>query len=217
MKLPYEIKVYKRDLQYRAPQELKKIHPLGRSPLVEIIPEGTSKPVVLAETGYIIQYLLDHYNPSGELVPSSPENRELVKYYLNYTEGTLQSLLVSLLVNSKAKSSAPFGFGFLMNKLVGGINQAYYLPELLSNLSFLDAQLAKQSGGYFAGDRLSAADIILSFPLYENTFANPERALQTLGQSINLVEKFPHIHKWSEKIKDEPGYIKAGKILESKL
>jgi len=49
LEVPYEIKVYKRDENKRAPIELLRIHPLGKSPVI------TDGDVTLAESGAIIR------------------------------------------------------------------------------------------------------------------------------------------------------------------
>jgi glutathione S-transferase len=63
LKLDYEIKVYKRDKDMRAPPELKEVHPLGKSPVITIETPGLAKPLVLAESGPIVEYLYEHFGP----------------------------------------------------------------------------------------------------------------------------------------------------------
>ncbi|CAH2355470.1 glutathione S-transferase 1 [[Candida] railenensis] len=217
LNVPYELKLYVRDKEYRAPPELRKIHPLGRSPVLEIYPDGsdTEEPVIVAETGYIMSYILENYNPEGKLVPASKKNQELVKYYLYYTEGSLQGLLVSLLVLSKTSERAPWGTRTLAGLVAKGIAKGYYLPEAKSNLDFLEEQLSRQPGGYFAGDKLSAADIILSFPIYHNLFSDHKAASERVGQDITKL--YPHLNAWSKKIAAEPGLIKADEVIKTKL
>lgn len=149
MNIPYELKLYKRTKNYRAPPELLQIHPLGRSPIVEIYPNGdlNEDPIVLTETGYIMNYLLLHYNKEGKLVPISTKDKELVSYYLYYAEGSLQSTLVSLLVLGKSPKIAPWGFQTITGFVSSAIAKGYFIPELLNQLDFLEGQLAKQPGG----------------------------------------------------------------------
>ena len=95
-----------------APPELKKIFPLGKAPIISIESGNTPKPVVLAESGLIAEYLIDHFAP--KLVPKRyAEGKEgqlggeteswlRHRYYMHYNEGSLMPyLLTSLLVNSK--------------------------------------------------------------------------------------------------------------------
>ncbi|KZO89441.1 thioredoxin-like protein, partial [Calocera viscosa TUFC12733] len=63
LELPYEIKYYKRLPSRQAPPELKKVHPLGKSPII------TDGAVTIAESGAIVEYLLAKYG-KGKFVPT---------------------------------------------------------------------------------------------------------------------------------------------------
>jgi glutathione S-transferase len=89
--LPYEMKRYARDASFRAPPELSAVHPLGRSPVVEV--DGH----VLAESGAIIEYLVER--EGGKLRPQELEARLRYRFFLHYAEGSaMPPLLVQLLV-----------------------------------------------------------------------------------------------------------------------
>lgn len=216
LKVEYELKVYKRTKDYRAPPELTKVHPLGKSPIIEIIKPGRS-PVILAETGYMIDYLIRNYDTEKKLVPDNEDDRELVNYYLYFAEGSLQPFLVSLLVNNMAKKMAPFGAGFLVNKVVLQINALYYGPELFKTFDFLEGNLKKNEGKYFVGDKLTGADIILSFPIYDNVFGDPERTKSMTGGKIDFDTKYPTLKAWADLISKEPNLLKATEIVEAKI
>ena len=124
LNLDYELKTYKRTKDFRAPAELEKVHPLGKSPVIEVIRDGKS--LVIAETGHIIDYLIKNYDTSKKLVPATEEDKEQVDYFLHYCEGTLQPLLVSLLVNGYAVQMAPFPVKFLVRMITNELNKAYY-------------------------------------------------------------------------------------------
>lgn len=114
LNLEYELKVYRRTRDpsmslLRAPLELNKIRQLGKSPVIEIIKPGRSTPVILAETGYIMDYLIKHYDTEQKLVPNNEDDRELVNYYLQFAEGSLQPFLESLLVNNMVTKMAQHG------------------------------------------------------------------------------------------------------------
>jgi len=62
--LPYEVRRYARDRRTQlAPPELRQVHPLGKSPVV------TDGDVTVAESGAILEYLLDRYDTEGRLRP----------------------------------------------------------------------------------------------------------------------------------------------------
>lgn len=99
----------------RAPPELKKIHPLGKSPVLSITPAGSDVPVVIAESGLITEYLIEHFGQNTTLLPTHWKDGQegkvggeteawiRYKYYLHYAEGSLMPFfLVSLLALSKS-------------------------------------------------------------------------------------------------------------------
>lgn len=206
--LDYEIKYFKRTKEFRAPPELTKVHPLGKSPVVEIHKKDGSSPIVLAETGHIISYIVSHYDFDKKLTPKTESGQELVDYYYHFAEGSLQFYLVALLVGLIAKKKSPWIGKFLVAKVVDTMNDQYYLTELLKSLDFLEGQLAKKKGGYFVGDELTGADIILSFPIYECVFQDLPRAKEIMG-GADLKAKYPHLSAWCDLIIKEPLYLKA--------
>jgi glutathione S-transferase len=142
--LPYEIRRYRRDRKTMlAPPELKLVHPLGKSPVIE--EDGR----VLAETGAIIEYLVE--KAEGRLGP--PANREAVlryRHFLHYAEGSLMPpLLVMLVINRLG--------------LLGRPARATIQKMIDAHLDWLESELANRD--WFAGDQFSAADVMMSFPL----------------------------------------------------
>lgn len=111
LKLDYELKTYKRE-NMLAPKELKDIHPLGKAPIVTVQSEATAKPLVLAESSFIIEYLIDHFGTwliperyqEGKDGQVGAETEEFIRYryLMHYGEGSLMPLLVTaLLFNGK--------------------------------------------------------------------------------------------------------------------
>ena len=112
LKLKYELKTFKRRADKLAPAELKEVHPLGKSPVITIEAPGASKPLVLAESGAIVEYLVDHFGSARpSLVPTryregqegkvGGETEEWMRYryFMHYVEGSLMPFLVMTLVN----------------------------------------------------------------------------------------------------------------------
>ena len=136
--VPYEVKRYARNKQTMlAPPELKAVHPLGKSPVI------TDGDTVVAESGLIIEYLIENYG-DGKLIPAegSPE-RLRYRYWLHYAEGSIMPLMVMTLILSKVAPGAP-----ALTKL---------------HLDYLESELAKSP--WFAGNDITGADIQMSFPL----------------------------------------------------
>lgn len=100
LNLEYEIKTYKRDKDALAPESLKNIHPLGKSPAIEIELAGHAS-FVLAESGAIFEYLCAHFGEhlipakgSEEVNGIESEGFRRNRYFMHYAEGSLMSLLL---------------------------------------------------------------------------------------------------------------------------
>lgn len=208
LELDFELKVYNRVHGVLAPRELLDVFPTGMSPVLQIFKEGSSEPLTLGESGHIIQYVIDHYDPKGKLTPESEADKEKVGYYLHFAEGSLQPHLVSLLVGDVACQRAPWPANYLVKTVISKINAEYYVKRLKTNLKFLDDTLAKKGGGFFVGDKLTGADIILEFPIAQNIFSDPVR-VQNLGLDVTPREAFPHLYEWTKLIASQPIRQKA--------
>ena len=115
LNVKYDLKTYKRQ-DGLAPPELKQIHPLGKSPIVTIENENMSQPLVLAESGFMTEYLAEHFGPwlipkryvEGKEGQIGGESEEWLRYryFMHYAEGSVMVLLVIKLVfTSKLKPS----------------------------------------------------------------------------------------------------------------
>jgi glutathione S-transferase len=142
--LDYEIVPYQRDAKTMlAPASLRKIHPLGKSPIIE---DG---PLRLAETGAIVDYLVGRY---GETLapPESSEAYWRYRYWLHYAEGSATPPLLLKLVLSRL---GPLGWPA----------RRYVEGQIALHLDYLENELAGRS--WFVADAFSAADVMMSFPL----------------------------------------------------
>ncbi|MEP4891189.1 MAG: glutathione S-transferase [Aliiglaciecola sp.] len=158
LELDYQIKHYKRDAQTNlAPSTLKLIHPLGKSPII------TDGDVTVAESGAIIEYLVERYG--AHLKPKADtEALRQYQYWLHFAEGTLMPPMVAKLVFDKVRANAkPFFVKMIANKIADKVMEGYYMPIITSNLEYVDTHL--QNNLWFSGDELSGADFQMSFPL----------------------------------------------------
>ena len=157
--VPYEVKRYERDAKTMlAPPALLAIHPLGKSP---VIVDGT---VTLAESGAIIEYLVDKYG-AGRLIPpaGSPE-RLRYTYWLHYAEGSaMPPLLFRLVFNRIATNPAPWPISAIARKIASTVENSFITPNLNRHLDYMEAEL--NSHPWFAGEQFTAADVQMSFPL----------------------------------------------------
>jgi glutathione S-transferase len=111
LKLPYELVIFHRNPQtHFAPPELKKIHALGKSPVISVQHPGNPEPVVVAESAFIVEYLLDHFGQESTLLPKrykagregqvGGETEEWMRfrYFMHYAEGSIMPFMTVALV-----------------------------------------------------------------------------------------------------------------------
>ncbi len=157
--LEYDIKRYERDKKTMlAPPELRKIHPLGKSPVL------TDGNLTLAESGAIIEYLVERYG-DGCFAPSRQLPAYLrYRYWLHYAEGSLMSPLLLKLVFDKIETSPmPFFVKPIAIAISGKAKSSFIMPQIKTHLDYLEDELGK--GKWFVGDEFTAADVQLSFPI----------------------------------------------------
>ncbi|KAE8337362.1 C-terminal alpha helical domain of GTT1-like Glutathione S-transferase [Aspergillus parasiticus SU-1] len=214
--LTYNLKTFKRTSEMLAPPELKKIHPLGKSPVITIETEQSEKPLVLAESGNITEYLCDHFGGEKLIPKRYPEGKEgavggeteewmRYRYFMHYAEGTLMPFLVFQLVMDRMKDApVPFFIKPIPRFVASKVEEAFLSRNIFGNFDFLEERLKTAPGGgpYLCGQQLTAADIMMSFPLIAASLRLP------------LKEKYPHLAKYVEKIQAEEGYQRAVKKVE---
>ncbi len=155
----YEVRHYARDKETMlAPPELRQVHPLGKSPVI------TDGAVTLAESGAILEYLVEQYG--GErLAPArgAPE-RVRYTYWMHYAEGSLMPpLLLKLVFDQIEKAKMPFIAKPFAKAISHKVKASFVLPQIKRHLDYLEGEL--QSRDWFAGAAFSAADVQMSFPL----------------------------------------------------
>ncbi|MBC7939251.1 MAG: glutathione S-transferase, partial [Chitinophagaceae bacterium] len=190
--LPYKLKLYKRHPKTMlAPPELLQVHALGKSPVI------TDGDVTVAESGAIIEYLLDTHG-AGRLRPAAgtPERRRFT-YWLHFAEGSAMPLLVMKLVFSKVRSApVPFFIKPVVKAISDKVMTSFITPNIERQLDFMENELAR-AGPWFGGAEFSAADIQMSF------------ALEGAAQGGGLGPSRPRLADWLARIHARPGYAKA--------
>ncbi len=157
--LTYEIKRYERDKKtMRAPASLRAVHPLGKSPVI------TDGELTVAESGAIIEYLVDRYG-NGRLIPAAgTPDRLRYTYWLHFAEGSAMTpLLMKLVFNRVETGPMPFFVRPIAKKISATVKTSFIEPEITQQLKYMEAEIAKT--GWFAGPAFSAVDIQMSFPL----------------------------------------------------
>ena len=157
--LPYEVKHYQRDVKTMlAPPELRQVHPLGKSPVI------TDGGTTVAESGAIVEYLIDQYG-EGRFKPAiGTPGRLRYTYWLHYAEGSaMPPLLLKLVFDEVEKAPMPFFIKPIAKAISGKVKSAFISPQITQHLDYLEAELGKAA--WFTGKEFTGADIQMSFPV----------------------------------------------------
>lgn len=189
--LEYDIVRYQRDAKTMlAPPELRAIHPLGKSPVL------TDDGAVVAESGAIVEYLLERYGEGRLIPPAGTPERLRWRYFLHYAEGSAMTPLLLKLVFDRVESSpAPFFVRPIVRAIAHKAKSTFITPQINNHLDYLEAELGKSE--WFAGAAFSAADIQMSFPL--------EAAAARAGLGASR----PRLFAFLQKIHARPAFQRA--------
>ena len=189
--LEYDIVRYQRDPKTMlAPPSLRAIHPLGKSPVI------TDGGATVAESGAIIEYLVEKYGNGRLVPPAGTADRRRWTYFLHYAEGSAMAPLLMKLVFDRVESSpAPFFVKPIAKAIAGKVKGSYILPQIEQHLDYLEGELGKTE--WFAGPEFSAADVQMSFPL--------EAAASRGG----LARSRPRLMAFLDRIHARPAYQRA--------
>lgn len=195
--VPYEIKLYRRDPRTRlAPQELKKVHPLGKSPVI------TDEDIVVAESGAILEYLVEHYGNQahGEAAqllatPGTPEHLQL-RFWMHFAEGSLMNWLVMKLVFMTIPTQPmPFFVRPIARRLCQQVQRKLIDPNLHTSMAFMESHLGRHA--WFAGEQLTLADFQMSF------------AVSALLARSDAGSQCPRLAAYLARIEARPAYQRA--------
>ena len=189
--LTYDIKRYERDKKtMRAPASLRAVHPLGKSPVI------TDGELTVAESGAIIEYLVDRYG-NGRLIPAAgTPDRLRYTYWLHFAEGSAMTpLLMKLVFNRVVTGPMPFFVRPIAKKISATVKTSFIEPEITQQLKYMEAEIAKT--GWFAGPAFSAADIQMSFPL------------EVAASRGGLNAGYPKLMDFLQRIHARPAYQRA--------
>lgn len=191
LELPYELVRYERDPKTMlAPASLQAVHPLGKSPVI------TDGDVTVAESGAILEYLVDTYG-QGRLVPpaGTPAHR-LCRYFMHYAEGSLMPYLLLKLIFGKVRTApVPFFVKPVVRKIADTVSSQFVTPNLTRHLAFLGAHL--ETHAWFAGPELTVADLQMSYPV--------EAIVARAGD----LDPSPRLHDIARRMQARPAYQRA--------
>lgn len=187
----YELRRYKRDPKSSlAPRELENVHPLGKSPVI------TDDGLTIAESGAIIEYLVGKYDDGKLLPPPGTAERLAYTYWLHYAEGTFMPLMIiSLILGRIETAPMPFFVKPVARGIAGKVRDSYLDRNVQRNLAFMESTLSASQ--WFCGDRMTAADIQMSFPV------------EAAEVRTSLAEIHPLLHAFLARIRARPAYQRA--------
>lgn len=141
---PYEIVHHQRDaVTNLAPSELLDIHPLGKSPVIE------DNGKIIFESAAIVEYICERHGGAHLVPPRGSDDHIRYLEYMHFAEGSVMlPFLLQIYTSRLGEAAAP---------LKPRIDQ-----QLESHFQYMEDEL--QPSGYFVGDSLTGADIMLSFP-----------------------------------------------------
>ncbi len=141
----YEIKVYHRHPEtFLAQEDLKAVHPLGKSPVIE---DGD---LLLSESGAITTYLLEKFDTQNKFAPPRSDIEEWAKFtqWLHYPEGSVFGpLLVRMILLRSGQEHQALN--------------AYSERETALHLGHISDQLAENE--FILGNSFSAADFGVTY------------------------------------------------------
>ncbi|MCQ0988658.1 glutathione S-transferase family protein [Jiella marina] len=184
----YEVKRYERGKDMQAPPELKKVHPLGKSPVITV--DG----LTIAETGAIVEYILAKYGKGRLMPPEDSEDYWTVRHFLHYAEGSAMPPLFLMLVLQMIPDRAPFFARPILKTSMEKVDEMLVRPQLTLHLDHWERAIG--SSGWFAGPEMTAADIMMSFPV--------EAAGQRFGY-----ENHPSLRDFLQRIHARTAYRQA--------
>lgn len=192
--LPYTVKRYSRDpITYLAPPELFKVHPLGKSPVI------TDGDITVAESGAIVEYLVE--KAGGKLRPEAgTQAARDFTYWMHFAEGSAMPFLVMTLIFNKIENAPlPLLLKPLVLPIARGISKqvksSFIDPNLARQFKYINDVLTQNA--WFCGADMTAADIMMSFPL------------EAACSRAEAIAQFPKIREFVDRIHARPAYKKA--------
>ncbi len=191
LRLQYHVVRYQRDAKTMlAPAALRAIHPLGKSPV--LVDEQNT----LAESGAILEYLVERYDTAHAFAPApgTPESLRY-RYWMHYAEGSaMPPLLMSLVFSRLKQAPMPFFVKPVARGIADKVMKTFVGPQVKLHLQYMENEL--DNSPWFAGDTFTAADIQMSFPL------------EAAGTRSGLDDK-PRLRDFLQRIHARPAYQRA--------
>ncbi|HEB29051.1 MAG TPA: glutathione S-transferase [Porticoccus sp.] len=186
----YELRKYNRDSTTRlAPEEYKSISPLGTAPVI------THGEIVLAETGAIIEYILDLY-PNKLINPNATSNdRARHLFWFHAAQGSLMPLMLMDSIFRIIQERVPSLINLIVRPVLQKASDGFIKSRLTKILEHAEKDLA--TSDWFGGENLTSADILLSYPI------------ESADMRGYLSDDFPKTQSWLSRIYERPAFQTA--------
>ena len=190
--LDYKLTCYERNKAYRAPDSLKQVHPLGHAPILEVNDRA------LVESGFIIEYLLKHYDKEHQFKPADDNEAawDAYTFWLHFAEASLMPPLVMRLVFTKVVEQSPMLIKPVSKSIRNQVEKSMISKSLDTMLAMMEQHL--QDNHWFAGSEFSAADIHM------------HRAVVGANAGAGLdSSKYANILNWLKRCEERDAYKRA--------
>lgn len=189
LEIPYDIVRYQRQSSLLAPPSLKRIHPLGKAPVLD------DNGRIIAESGAILEYLQETKDTDKRMWLGNDAERQECRFWLHYAEGSLMPpLLMTLAVGRLGKPPVPWPLRPVGRVLAEGVKRYWLQEQLTTHSVFINHHLSAHAA--FAGEHFSIADIQMSYPV---------GALLSRTRG----EAFSHIRDWWWRMQQRPAFQRA--------
>jgi glutathione S-transferase len=187
--VPHEVKHYQRDPKtMAAPASLLSVHPLGKSPVM------TDESHTVAETGAIVEYILEKYGHGRMTPPKGTEDHLRYTYWLHFAEGSAMPPLVMTLLFTEMPKRTPALVRPIARMISKTVQTSYLAPQIERQLDLMEAELGRST--WFAGPEITGADVVMSFPV-------------EAAASRNGLGTRPRLTQWLKTVHARPAYQRA--------
>jgi glutathione S-transferase len=156
----------------------------------------TDDGATVAESGAILEYLIERYGNGRLIPPAGTPERLRYTYWMHYAEGSaMPPLLMKLIFDRVETGPMPFFVKPIARGISKKVKSSFITPQLTTHLDYMEAELGKAP--WFAGSEITAADVQMSFPL------------EAASMRAGLDASRPKLFAFLERIHARPAYKRA--------
>ncbi len=190
LEVPYDVRRYERDPRTMfAPKSLREVDGIGHAPILQ---DGSH---TISESGAVADWLLEQHGQGRLQAPVGSEAWIRARVFAHAAEGSLMPLLlIGLVFERLSGRETPFFVRPVAKGIAGQVRSRFLEPRLREQ--FAAAERALASGPFLAGEMLTAADIMMSFPL-------------ETAAARGVLRGCPNVEAWLGRIHARPAWRRA--------